>query len=97
MQLALRESDYTRLRRVKLRESSFELLKRIGRGAFGEVWLVQLKGLQQQLCFAIVCDLCVYVCIYMCVCVSVCVCVVCFDLIFICFVLFSMNLNKLSN
>jgi serine/threonine protein kinase len=43
-QLARRETEFTRLRRVKLRESSFELLKRIGRGAFGEVWLVQLKG-----------------------------------------------------
>lgn len=43
-ELARHETDYTRLRRVKLRESSFELLKRIGRGAFGEVWLVQLKG-----------------------------------------------------
>ena len=42
--LAQRETDYMRLRRVKLREASFEKLKRIGRGAFGEVWLVQLKG-----------------------------------------------------
>ena len=43
-ELAQRETGYTRLRRVKLREASFEKLERIGRGAFGEVWLVQLKG-----------------------------------------------------
>ena len=48
-QLAARESDYTRMRRVKLRESSFELLTQIGRGAFGEVWLVQLKGIGESL------------------------------------------------
>jgi serine/threonine protein kinase len=45
--LARQETDFIRLRRIKLRESSFDKLKRIGGGAFGEVWLVQLRGSTQ--------------------------------------------------
>lgn len=45
--LAKRETDFVRLRRVKLSESSFDKLKRVGGGAFGEVWLTQLRGSTQ--------------------------------------------------
>ncbi|EFJ43529.1 hypothetical protein VOLCADRAFT_65875 [Volvox carteri f. nagariensis] len=39
--LERRESDYTRLQRQKMTVDDFELLQIIGRGAFGEVWLVR--------------------------------------------------------
>jgi protein-serine/threonine kinase len=45
--LAKQETDFVRLRRVKLCESSFDKLKRVGGGAFGEVWLTQLRGSTQ--------------------------------------------------
>src|SRR3989338_10541243 len=42
--LALKESSFIRLRRKKLTEGLFERIKIIGRGAFGEVWLVRMRG-----------------------------------------------------
>eukprot|EP01126_Amoeba_proteus_P062966 TRINITY_DN862_c0_g1_i15.p1 TRINITY_DN862_c0_g1~~TRINITY_DN862_c0_g1_i15.p1 ORF type:complete len:429 (+),score=90.38 TRINITY_DN862_c0_g1_i15:92-1378(+) len=38
------ETQYTRSRRVKLSASTFKTMKIIGRGSFGEVLLVQMKG-----------------------------------------------------
>jgi len=43
-QLFQMESEFLRLRRVKLTGKAFESIKIIGRGAFGEVRLVQMKG-----------------------------------------------------
>jgi len=43
-QLFQMESEFLRLRRVKLTGKAFESLKIIGRGAFGEVRLVRMKG-----------------------------------------------------
>eukprot|EP00128_Syssomonas_multiformis_P009277 Colp12_sorted_trinity150504_noHs@7767 len=40
-QLALKETDFLRLKRCRLSKDEFETLKIIGRGAFGEVRLVQ--------------------------------------------------------
>ncbi|EFA77558.1 hypothetical protein PPL_12161 [Heterostelium album PN500] len=42
-ELDKKESEYMRLKRVKLKRSDFEVLKVIGRGAFGEVSLVRQK------------------------------------------------------
>ena len=42
-QHALRETEFLRLKRLKLGVEDFEPLKVIGRGAFGEVRLVQKK------------------------------------------------------
>ena len=39
-----KESEYTRLRRVRLSKKAFEPLKVIGRGAFGEVRLVKMTS-----------------------------------------------------
>ena len=44
MALAQKESQFIRLRRKKLTEGLFESLKIIGRGAFGEVRLVKMRG-----------------------------------------------------
>ncbi|EGC31099.1 hypothetical protein DICPUDRAFT_50393 [Dictyostelium purpureum] len=42
-ELDKKESDHLRIRRLKLKRSDFELIKIIGRGAFGEVSLVRHK------------------------------------------------------
>ncbi|GAM24873.1 hypothetical protein SAMD00019534_080480 [Acytostelium subglobosum LB1] len=42
-ELDKKESDYNRLKRIKLKRSDFDLIKVIGRGAFGEVSLVRKK------------------------------------------------------
>ncbi|MGH0117221.1 UNVERIFIED_CONTAM: hypothetical protein FKN15_046142 [Acipenser sinensis] len=42
-QHALKETEFLRLKRTRLGLDDFESLKIIGRGAFGEVWLVQKK------------------------------------------------------
>eukprot|EP01133_Synstelium_polycarpum_P019511 gene19511-23374_t len=42
-ELDKKESEYMRLKRVKLKRSDFEVVKVIGRGAFGEVSLVKQK------------------------------------------------------
>ena len=42
-QYAKDEADYSRLSRVPLKPSQYERIKLIGRGGFGEVWLVQDK------------------------------------------------------
>ena len=39
-----KESEYTRLRRVRLSKKAFEPIKVIGRGAFGEVRLVRMTS-----------------------------------------------------
>ena len=43
-ELLKKETEFTRLRRVRLTRSAFAPIKVIGRGAFGEVRLVQRKG-----------------------------------------------------
>eukprot|EP01101_Sappina_pedata_P001094 TRINITY_DN11203_c0_g1_i1.p1 TRINITY_DN11203_c0_g1~~TRINITY_DN11203_c0_g1_i1.p1 ORF type:complete len:544 (-),score=200.87 TRINITY_DN11203_c0_g1_i1:52-1662(-) len=43
-QLYQMESEFLRLRRVRLSNKAFESIKIIGRGAFGEVRLVRMKG-----------------------------------------------------
>jgi serine/threonine kinase 38 len=43
-QLQQRETEYLRKRRMKLTGHSFETVRIIGRGAFGEVRLVRMKG-----------------------------------------------------
>ena len=40
---AQKETEFLRLKRARLGQEDFESLKVIGRGAFGEVWLVQKK------------------------------------------------------
>ncbi|KAF2076981.1 hypothetical protein CYY_001690 [Polysphondylium violaceum] len=42
-ELDKKESDYMRIKRLRLKRSDFELIKIIGRGAFGEVSLVRHK------------------------------------------------------
>ena len=39
-----KESEYTRLRRVRFSKKAFETIKVIGRGAFGEVRLVRMNS-----------------------------------------------------
>lgn len=46
-ELKTRETEYLRIRRTKLGDSDFECIKTIGRGAFGEVKLVQKKDTGQ--------------------------------------------------
>ena len=43
MELGKKESDFLRLKRVKLGLKDFQMLKVIGRGAFGEVCRRQLR------------------------------------------------------
>ncbi|EGG14081.1 putative protein serine/threonine kinase [Cavenderia fasciculata] len=42
-ELDKKESDYMRLKRIKMKRNDFEVVKVIGRGAFGEVSLVRLR------------------------------------------------------
>lgn len=42
--LHAKESEYTRLRRVRFSKKAFETIKVIGRGAFGEVRLVRMNS-----------------------------------------------------
>jgi len=46
-ELKLRESEFLRIRRTRLCNADFDVLKTIGRGAFGEVKLVQKKDTGQ--------------------------------------------------
>lgn len=43
-ELAKKETEFIRLRRLRLTQNEFESIKIIGRGAFGEVRLVRMKG-----------------------------------------------------
>lgn len=46
-ELKTRETEYLRIRRIKLGINDFDCMKTIGRGAFGEVKLVQKKDTGQ--------------------------------------------------
>ena len=43
-ELAKKETEFIRFRRLRLTQNEFESIKLIGRGAFGEVRLVKMKG-----------------------------------------------------
>jgi len=51
-QLAAKETEFLRLRRKRLNVRCFEKLKVIGKGAFGEVHLVRMKGEQEHHVYA---------------------------------------------